>query len=208
MHYAAADEYLQSDHRAVFAVFDLETSIRTDRPASNVRLLSTNRTQVDSKLDVWLNKPVKPELFTNQMRFIQASNVKQDFAESVTDSSEDSAPSRKGWPWIGLFREDFDDLDDYLAYLYVEEMPCNERPPEEILRKKIDEAKEAKEGEPLDEASSSRTDKFAELQKKLEWSKLEFAEQTFTQPGRYVLIYFNGDRSVESISEPIEIVAD
>ena len=207
VHYGSVDEYLQSDHRAVIGVFDLATDIRTDRPASNVRVLSVNQASVDSKLDVWLNKPVKPELFTSQVRLIQAT--KHDY----TDSTEESA-TRKGWDWIGLFREEFDDLDEYLAYLYVEDVPCYEGPPEDILRKKlVEEAQEAKEGEPLDEATTSgatekKRDPFEELRSKLEWSKLEFAEQTFTQPGRYVLVYFNADRSVECISHPFEVVAD
>lgn len=224
LYYSSVGAYLQSDHRPVIAVFDLETAIRTDRPAPNVRVLATNRATLDGKLDVWLNKKTaepEPESFNiSQMRMIRTKRDYTDSSSSGSRSEEEAASAgRKGWDWIGLFREDFDDLDDYLAYLYVEEVPSWEGPPEEILRKQslVEEAQEAKEGEQLDEAaaSSSRSegvrpkrDRFEDLRKKLDWSKLEFAEQTFTQPGRYVLIYFNGDRSVEYISEPIEIVAD
>lgn len=223
--YDSVDHYIQSDHRPVVAVFDLTTEIKTiTNLASNVHILSAGKTDVDNKLDVWVNKKMKPEIMGFNLLL-----SRQDRADS-----EESARDRPaGWDWIGLFKEDFDDLDDYLAYLYVEDVHCNEELPEEIAMKmcniekaeeafEIEAAKEAKEGESIGSledqpsSSSSRSEmssglkddpKFKELAKKIEWSKLEFSEQTFTEPGRFVLIYFNADKSVEYISEPFEVTA-
>ena len=218
LYYNSFEEYIQSDHRPVVAVFDLETTINPiSNLESNVHIISSGKTDVDNKLDVWVNKKIKPQTFS-----LNLLTSGQDYAESCV-----SAPDRKvDLDWIGLFKEDFDDLDDYLAYLYVEDVPCNQGPPEEIVMKmcniekgdeafELEQGKESKEDESfeIEPASSSRSDETnkdpysKELRKKLDWSKLEFSEQTVTQPGRYVLIYFNSDRSVEYISEPFEVTA-
>lgn len=270
IHYDSVEDYLQSDHHPVIAVFDLDTQIKSvSKNISSVKLLSPNKAEVDSRFDVWLNKKAKPGNY--QFAMLASKADVSPTEESVVESS------KKGWDWIGLFKEDFDDLDDYLAYLYVEDVPCTEAPPEEILMKmcniekgeealEVEECVEIKEEddgfekvgmminpiraqnleslplEPIASTSSASTiqstveatstgptiasniasssftsllskpttSKSSEddLKKKLEWTKVEFSEQTFTEPGRYVLIYFNGDRSVEYISDPFEVTAN
>lgn len=117
---------------------------------------------------------------------------------SEASGFESEMPS--AFDWVGLYHEDFTDVEEPLTYVWVDTEKLSE-----LQSRSISLLESCPESNVVPSTSSSREFNNSSSRCSTPWYRIKFLDLLIQEPGHYRLLYFNENNDVLGMSERFEI---